>query len=100
VILVGEYKFFLHVFACFCYWEMCTGSDKNRKPDAMVRTRCYELGRYFYNFISKMDPPLPKEWYYDMEWTKDYIYKNVTIYAGAPLCQPEPSTYPTVAPSI
>lgn len=79
VILVGEYKFFLHVFACFCYWEMCTGSDKNRKPDAMVRTRCYELGRYFYNFISKMDPPLPKEWYYDTEWTKDYIYKNVTI---------------------
>lgn len=78
-ILVGEYKFTLHVFACFCYWEMCYGKDKNKKPDAMVKTRCYEYSRYFYNFISKFDPPLPKEWYYDSEWTKDYIYKNVNV---------------------
>lgn len=77
VVLVGDYKFKMHVFACFCYWEMCVGKDKNAKPNAMVKTRCYELDRYFYNFIKNFDPPMPTEWYYDTDWTKNYIYKNV-----------------------
>lgn len=77
VVQVGDVKFKLHAFACFCYWQLCQGKDKTLRPDMIVKSMCYDKNRYFWNVIKGMKNPLPTEMYYDHEDTKQYIYDNI-----------------------
>lgn len=83
IVQIGDRKFKFNIFPCFCYWELCYGKDKALRPDMLVRTMCYDKGRYFWNVVDKLNKrpdlseKIPTEMYYDSEETKQYVYENV-----------------------
>lgn len=80
IVQIGEYKFRMNIFGCFCYWEALKGKEKTITPGAIVKSMCYDKGRYLWNVYAKYEEQngmIPREWYYDSEETKQYVYENI-----------------------